>query len=71
MVCLSQRELRNTTLNLSIMTTVNTGLLYQELTFKDLSDFTDGLTPSRAWDVHVDPFKELSKDLFRTLGIEL
>ena len=58
------------------MTTINTDykntkLLDQELTIDDLSDFAGGLTPSGPWDVHVDPFKDMSKDFFRALGIEL
>tara|TARA_B100001057_G_C22084150_1_gene656933 strand:- start:126 stop:353 length:228 start_codon:yes stop_codon:yes gene_type:complete len=75
MVRLSERELRNTTLNFLIVTTVNTDfnteLLEQELTIKNLSDFAGGLTPRWPWDVHVDLLKELTKDLFGTLGIEL
>ena len=51
MVCLSGRELRNTTLNFLIMTTVitdfNTELLDQELTIKDLSDFAGGRRNSK------------------------
>ena len=58
------------------MTTINTDykntkLLDQELTIEDLSDFAGGLTPSGPWDVHVNPSKDLSKALFRALGIEL
>ena len=65
------------TINFKTMTTINndynTELLDQELAIEDLSDFAGGLTPSGPWDVHVDPnpFKDLSKDFFRALGIEL
>ena len=68
----------HTLINFKTMTTINTGcsnteLLDQELNAAELSQVSGGLTPTGPWDVHLDPnpFKDLSKDLFRALGIEL
>ena len=49
MVCLSERELRNTTPNFLIMTTINTDynteLLDQELNFDELQEINGAVAP--------------------------